>query len=248
MAGDIPGSRLPELVQLICSWAAVRGEELTKLRLVKFLYLADLYHARKTGGRTLTGWPWKFVSFGPYCAESLQAVDQAHARGLIFRRGYESKYTNDEQFLYGGKVVQSELPVEGLLDSFSTYTTVMLKQAVKKWGDDTAGLLTHVYFETEPMEDIEPSNFLDFRKAVPPPKVERVPAVNLSAPKKKKALELIASLTKRSRSDAQATPLDTGPHDEAFLQAVSIEDVSDGLPEFSGVVVFGDLRQPNGDA
>lgn len=38
-----------DLVRLIVWYASSRGEKLTTLRLVKFLYLADLYHAR--GGK-----------------------------------------------------------------------------------------------------------------------------------------------------------------------------------------------------
>lgn len=242
MAGVIPGNRLPELVALICSWAADRDEVLTPIRLVKFLYLADLYHARKTGGETLTGWPWRFVHFGPYCAESLQAVDAAVSKGLVARSAYESKFTGEEKYVYRGRRSQGEPPIERLID---LYTTGTLKRAVRNWADDTAGLLTHVYFETEPMSDIEPYDFLDFRKARRPPNVERVPAVKLSADKKKKALEVLAALHARTSPDKRVTPLDIGVHDEVFQASVANEDVSDGAPSFSGIVRFGDLRQPN---
>ncbi len=67
MAGAFPAGRIPELVQLICGWASERDEVLTPIRIVKFLYLADLYYARKNDGMTLTGWRWRFIDFGPYC-------------------------------------------------------------------------------------------------------------------------------------------------------------------------------------
>src|SRR3989304_1658958 len=66
-----------DLIHLIVWYASSRGEKLTTLRLVKFLYLADLYHARVSRGTTLTGWPWAFVHFGPYCQEAMSAIDRA---------------------------------------------------------------------------------------------------------------------------------------------------------------------------
>lgn len=214
------------------------------MRLVKFLYLADLYCARKNGGKTLTGWPWRFVYFGPYCQESMQAIDQAVQSGLIEQLPYESRSTGEERYLYKARRSRAELPVERALDSLSLYVTSTLKAAVRKWSDDTSGLLTHVYFETEPMQDIEPGDTLDFRKAQAPQKVVRVPAMKLSGKKQQKALQILESLRRRTLEQPRETPLDTGPHDEAFVQALNHEDVSGGTSGFSGTVTFGDLRQP----
>lgn len=52
------------LIQLIVEEAAARGEVLSPIRAVKFLYLADVYYARYHKGQTLTGWPWRFVHYG----------------------------------------------------------------------------------------------------------------------------------------------------------------------------------------
>jgi hypothetical protein len=49
-----------KLIQFIVYQATEYGAALFPIRVVKFLYLADLYHARENGGETLTGWPWKF--------------------------------------------------------------------------------------------------------------------------------------------------------------------------------------------
>jgi hypothetical protein len=58
-----------KLIQFIVCQATEFGASLSPIRVVKFLYLADLYHARENKGETLTAWPWKFVYFGPYCTE-----------------------------------------------------------------------------------------------------------------------------------------------------------------------------------
>ncbi len=60
-----------KLIRFIVCQATEVGFSLSPIRVIKFLYLADLYHARENKGETLTGWPWEFVYFGPYCRESL---------------------------------------------------------------------------------------------------------------------------------------------------------------------------------
>ncbi|MDQ1336706.1 MAG: hypothetical protein QG552_3656 [Thermodesulfobacteriota bacterium] len=71
------------LIQYITWFATERGEVFSPIRLVKFLYLADLYHARRNDGATFTGWPWRFVHYGPFCRESLDAIRSAVDEGLI---------------------------------------------------------------------------------------------------------------------------------------------------------------------
>ena len=71
-----------KLIQFIVCQATEFGVSLTPIRAIKFLYLADLYHARENDGQTLTGWPWKFVYFGPYCTGSFLALKRAVDDGL----------------------------------------------------------------------------------------------------------------------------------------------------------------------
>ena len=58
--------RLTDYVQFITWYARQREERLTVIRLVKFLYLLDLYYARENKGDIITGCSWKFVHYGPY--------------------------------------------------------------------------------------------------------------------------------------------------------------------------------------
>jgi len=50
-----------ELIQFVVCQATECGASLSPIRVIKFMYLADLYHARENKGETLTGWPWAFV-------------------------------------------------------------------------------------------------------------------------------------------------------------------------------------------
>ena len=88
-----------KLIQFIVCQATEFGTSLTPIRVVKFLYLADLYHARENNGETLSGWPWKFVYFGPYCSESITSLNEAVKDGLIDVKSFESKYDEKDRFL-----------------------------------------------------------------------------------------------------------------------------------------------------
>ena len=65
------------LIKYIVLYATEQGIKLTQVRLVKFLYLADLYFARRNQGKTFTGLPWAFIYYGPYCGEAMTAIDAA---------------------------------------------------------------------------------------------------------------------------------------------------------------------------
>jgi hypothetical protein len=89
-----------QLVHYVVHLASERNAKLTTLRLVKFLYLADLYHARAHNGKTLTGWTWKFVYFGPYCSEASRTIDDAVRAGIIKTEQRGSSYANRDDNLF----------------------------------------------------------------------------------------------------------------------------------------------------
>jgi len=153
-----------DLVKYITWLASEREEMLSPIRLVKFLYLADLYHARRNEGKTLTGWRWRFVHYGPFCNVALQAIETAVQAGIIAAIPYESSFDDEQHFLYKS---QSETE-PSIAMTLPFYVIGPLQGAVKKWAGDTFGLLDHVYFETEPMKNVKPGDVLDFSKVKEP--------------------------------------------------------------------------------
>jgi hypothetical protein len=125
------------------------------------MYLADLYHARWSGGGTFTKFPWAFVYYGPYCREAMTGIDDATLEGLIARQTYESKFTDKDYAVF----TCHDDGYEELRRSFPITMITELQYRIKKYGDDTAQLLDHVYFETEPMLDAKKGDLLDFSKA-----------------------------------------------------------------------------------
>ena len=91
-------TKIEELIHAIVWYTSRRGEKLTTLRLVKFLYLADLYYARVSNGKTLTSWPWAFVYFGPWCKQVNDAIDNAVKNGLVLAKEYPSKHNDDKDY------------------------------------------------------------------------------------------------------------------------------------------------------
>ena len=155
--------RLSQLVHFVTWLAQEYDVKLTTNRLVKYLYLIDVYYARETSGKqTLTGCPWAFINYGPYCREIMTGIDQAVQEGLICEQILTSKYDIKKEYsIYTCQAKGSEITEEKL----PYLVTMQLRDALKKLGEDTPLLLDYVYFETEPMPDnIRKFDLLDFSK------------------------------------------------------------------------------------
>ena len=183
-----------ELIDFIVWYATTRGEVLTPIRLVKFLYLLDLYQAREETGRTLTGWPWAFVHYGPFCGEALEAIDLAARRGIIEARPYQSRYDGEQHFVYRSPREDRPRAPEVL----PTRVASDIQEAIRKWGADTAGLLDYVYFDTEPMIAAEPGQRLDFSLAHWPPRPDPIAMKRLSPKSIAHGKELLVRLRERT--------------------------------------------------
>lgn len=181
------------LVQFIAEEAAARGEVLSPIRVVKFLYLADVYHARYHGGQSLTGWPWRFVHYGPYCREALAAIDRVRSRGLVTTISFQSKYDGEEHLLYKG----AGKDLAELRNALPLSIVGPLAASIARWGSDTQGLLDHVYFETEPMKFAERGDLLDFSQCVSPEQPTEVIMKKLTRDQLAKAREAVSKLREK---------------------------------------------------
>jgi hypothetical protein len=205
---------IPEIVYYITSLANQREEMLSPIRLVKFLYLADLYNARRNEGKTLTGWQWRFVHYGPFCKEALQAIEATVQAGMIGAIPYESSFDDEQHFLYRS---QSETE-PSIAVTLPFYVIGPLQGAVKKWAGDTFGLLDHVYFETEPMKDVKPGDVLDFSKAKEPGPFRELHMRRLSKAKISQGKALIAKMRENQRECMIAEP--AAIYDNVFSEAI----------------------------
>lgn len=203
---------------------------MSPVRLVKFIYLADLYWARENNGKILTGWPWRFVHYGPFCNESLDYIEKAHSDGLIDKDTYESKAVDEDYFLYWCKKDRTD--IEGKLPIFLTSA---LHEAISKWGDDTFGLLDHVYFETEPMLEAKKGDLLDFSKAKKLEKPELIEMIKLSPKQIAKGKEIIERLKTKYKKGLETQAGAPEPiYDEIYQKGTKLLDEEDLQGDLSG--------------
>ena len=152
----------------------------------------------------------------------MSAVDRAVDLTLIDCDRYESRYDDDKEF----RLFRPRRPEEPAIDEFvSIAVRSALKKAIANWADDTAGLLDHVYFATEPMQGIRPKALLDFTTAqLPTPIGPVVPPLKLSEKRLRKGREILARLRTRTLTAEPGTPLDSGPHDDAYRDSLTADE------------------------
>lgn len=228
-----PMPNISELIQYIVCYATQRDIKLTTVRLVKFIYLADLFYARANQGQMLTGLPWAFVYYGPYCNAVMQEIDKATASGLINKNSYESRFSDSKDY---NIFTCNEADLEGLEDKFPIAVTSPLKDIIKRFGNDTAALLDFVYFETEPMIAAKPGEILDFSIAVPFKKPKEIKLKTLSKEKIELAKACIRKYGEELKKEKEKLRLDMikemKQRDEAYYQALEFweeEDLEIGL-------------------
>ncbi|MBU4186104.1 MAG: SocA family protein [Proteobacteria bacterium] len=227
-----------QLVKYVVWLAGQFDAAVTETRLIKYLYLIDLYHARIKQGETLTGWPWAFVDFGPYCKEAYDAMEQAVKLNLIEENYYDSKYEDRDKFrlLSIEKDEQDEEPP--IAKDLHIYIISQLQQIIRQYGDDTARLLDSVYYDTEPMRYALPKQQLDFSIAKMPEILPTIKMKKISPETLKKGTGIMDKLKKKFRDAAKDSlkrnklRLKCGLYDDAYNRALEYldeEDLETGL-------------------
>ena len=124
-----------------------------KTALVKLVYLADLEHYR-TYGRRITDLHWMFYHYGPYAVELESAINDN-----IFVRVFGQRQTG---YRFSTSAERGEIQ-RRFNDEYDSATRRTVDRIVEEWGLEPLNiLLDYVYFETEPMQDVERGQSLDF--------------------------------------------------------------------------------------
>ena len=146
---------LRELIRYIVTKVLDQEGTLGTTRLVKLLYLIDVeyYHRHR---KLLTDLKWAFYRYGPYAFEIPDVL-----------RSLDLDLPQDEVALAGGRVVHafkpSYLPEVNIEALVSTADKMLIDGVIGKWAlEDLNRLLSHVYFDTEPMQGASLGQTLDF--------------------------------------------------------------------------------------
>ena len=229
-----------DLIEFI-TWYATENEiNLTTVRLVKFVYLSDVYFARQHEGDTLTHFPWAFVHYGPYCRQVMEEIDKAVSLGVIDKRAFESHYAEDKEYHIYSCTDES---AERIAEEIPSEVLSPLLLAIKRYGDDTAQLLDYVYFETEPMIDALKGDILDFSKCKPFSPLKPITTIKISKEKIEIARQHIKSLVGKShqgrmKKDSERREI-VKFKDDIYYQALEImdeEDLRTGLGGLAKIV------------
>lgn len=126
-----------------------------KTKLIKLLYLLDIEHHR-AHQRTLSELNWVFYKFGPYAFEIENFLGDIGVteEGIVLRGGriFSRLGIDPEE--------EAEIDIE---------RRAILDTLIEEWGDASLGeLLDYVYFDTEPMIDVQTrGERLDFNTIKP---------------------------------------------------------------------------------
>src|SRR3569623_1509832 len=129
MKPDDRTNHLCWLLGAIARIASDHGSRLTKVRLVKFIYIYDLFSAHHTQ-RTYTSWQWAFVHYGPYCRASTDIIDLAVKQRYLSAQAYESNYSDEDYRLYGPGVRISDSAFDELISKIPIYISSRLFSTV----------------------------------------------------------------------------------------------------------------------
>jgi hypothetical protein len=221
------------LTRGLIAWMRREGLAPTRTRLVKFLYLADLQHARYKGGETLTTWRWYTGPFGPVAVEALQLFDQGVREGWL----RQWAVGGDDEAESDRRAVGYDLPEQD--ESLHEAMPPLLgkvREWMKRYGDSTPNLLRFVYGDTEPMQNVREGEVLNFSRARP---LGPGPAVQ-SAPLPRKQVKRLDDLVARLRAEysaarAASAGFADGPRDAAYLEGVPTDD---DLPSGEFIITF----------
>jgi hypothetical protein len=170
-------------------------------KLVKLLYLVDCEYYRWKR-ETLTGAPWIFYHFGPYCEEMIEVANATPgvvvAGEIELEDGKSFREYRVEEFR-GDPIEKVHFSIRGPVES-----------VYKRWAAvDLALLLDHVYFETAPMLTAERHRALDF-SLIPNPKDAAKPEVARDFSKLIPA-DRRDALRKRLRASVEKYPVQRHP-------------------------------------
>ena len=231
--------KIEQLIQfaLLCAdrQEDYRQRELSRIHLIKYVYLADYHYALVHGGQTYTGLPWRFYKFGPWQEQCFQSIQPAlEAIGAVMRTYSHPKYEDD----FVKWSCSDDERYDKLNDILPLEIAGRVEQYVRKFGGDTESLLDYVY-KTPPMLKAAPNELLVFEPAPPaPPEAPMPEPVVLTRRQEKKRKELLdkvraevrARMERKKKEQEQRRYLPPPRYDEIYFEGLAQIDRLAGEP------------------
>ena len=244
----------PSRVDLLLQYALlIAGDQdefsdrqLGPIHLIKYVYLADLFYARRNNGITFTGTEWQFYKFGPWSQSVHERIESALSAIDAEKRSFDSDYGDRQDWVRWS--LSNERLLEKIGNQLPFAITSGLKADVRQFGKDTQSLLHYVY-RTEPMLSAAPNEFLDFTVVTQDISMnEPVPTPlrmdSLSNKKKKQFKERMRELRARhkNRERKLINPVKDARYDDVYTEGMNWLDSLAGEPLQEGerIVQFSD--------
>ncbi len=155
--------KIDRLLQFILATAGQEdfgGRELGPIHLIKYVYLADLEHAKHRNGETYTNLPWKFHHFGPWCDEAYLQIDPA-----LQAVGANKKVIELNSPKYEGEFVRWSVDDDELFVRLERELPLIITGPIQKYVHDFNSItedLLHFVYKTFPMLTARPGETLNF--------------------------------------------------------------------------------------
>lgn len=128
------------LVALLAA-ARAQGATVTRTKLAKLLYLADLLAVKEIGGPR-SGVEWRWLHYGPFSNLLLSVEDDLVSAGVVERERTENYYGTAEYRLRLGR----DVPVD-----VDAQFAVIIEKVVLEYGALAASTLRDITYQTPPM-------------------------------------------------------------------------------------------------
>jgi len=218
--------KIEMLLEGIIAWMRTEGVAPTRTRIVKFLYLADLQHARYHDGKTFTGWRWYTDSFGPFATEALRLLDEGVNEGWL-RTTVLEREEEAEVDRQSGRTFIYDLPDYATVERAKEDAPIgfgAVRSWIQKYGSDTNALLRFVYGNTEPMENAVEGVTLDFTTARPISVAQPIAGRKLTKQERQKLNDLLTRMrTKYQAIQVANKAMHWGPYDDAYYEGLPRE-------------------------
>ncbi|NPU91929.1 MAG: hypothetical protein HPY82_08445 [Gammaproteobacteria bacterium] len=202
------------------------SRQLGPIHLIKYVYLADLYYAKKNNGQTYTGVDWQFYNFGPWSKLVHSRIEPALTAVCANKATFESDYGDSDWSRWN---LRNEYLLTDKSKQLPSTITLHLRKDIHKFLKDTPSLLDFAY-KTAPMLNAAPGEQLDFSRVASSKhqEVEEAPKLRMSSLSSKKQ-KLFSDKMKQLRQKFQesktrkpelVSPVKEPAFDEVYRQGV----------------------------
>lgn len=177
--------------------AAEERHEITRTKLVKLLYFADLA-AVEAGGTAFTGATWRWDNYGPYDHALRRTEDAVVTMGIVDRDDRTAPFEYGACHLSLTRSLEIEDPLPG-------EAMEIIRQVVHDLGGKSATALKDLSYKTPPMIEAETAG-------------DRNVLLDLSRARRRKQVSALRERVRRNRRERSPQARDAGVADDLLAE------------------------------